>query len=694
MRYLLLALLALLLLPTPGSAFPNHGNPGGHFGLPHFQATVRDDCTNAAEQPCFEVICGRADGTDVCAAGSAVAYVEAQDVAGTGLRVVNIYPRSDATAYTEDIILCHDTTTTTVPCDTNGTGYTLLRGMTSNVSPTVAAAGHNRPSIIGLDDASNHPTVLMSDAGLENLIIKLSADTTNNEMALVTGTEDVGTLNLTNVLVTGVGDLKSLLAGETIAHFAYASGQVNIEDSGFYGFGVGADADSTVVLFDAGVGDKNAQSFTWFRGGYITVDYFSGAAGASALKLVNTAGQVQFLKMQIACVSPFTCVEWDDQNVGVFFSDTYVGYNNARAMGSFTTLLDRDTDDFAGTECDDDGSGINYGGDQDVACPASVVGWGSVHSLTTDGFGVGSDLTTANAGLVNGTHMFGGLHWSGPSAGHPGKTLNFDAAAEDCWPGWTFTDTIYGTLWTCEDDSTGAVGTSGVWVDTARSVENWMRYRNEFLTTQDFDIVNVWTDTAIGGGGATTLSDDLELGYFTINPGNTADTDGYQIQFTEAASAGDFVSAAAGRKVIFSTRVMLEQGTSDHHFAFGLADTTATVINADGTWNEANVTDAVVFYHDDSLAGIIECGSEAANANYVDQGDANAAAFTNGTWHTYTITITGLSEVEWWVDGVLVQSASIGNLGNEMSPFWVMVNGDGGADDGFSVDTLDIQQRR
>jgi hypothetical protein len=95
MRNLLLALLTTSLLSTIAGAYPTHGNPGGHFGLPDFSAVVRGDCTNAAENPCFETI------------QAAVSYVQAQDATtGTGFRLVRVYPKPDASNYDEDVECC------------------------------------------------------------------------------------------------------------------------------------------------------------------------------------------------------------------------------------------------------------------------------------------------------------------------------------------------------------------------------------------------------------------------------------------------------------------------------------------------------------------------------------------------------------------------------------------------------------
>ena len=480
---------AVLFLAAVALLFPPHASSVGEgpweclWGtnctdkslLPTASAYVTDDCTRSLMTPCFETICGRADGADTCAADSAVAYVQSQT--DSGLRVVNVYPKSDGTPYSEDILLCFanegGTGTSTAVCTQDGSGFTVLRGVIDNNYDTIAVVPYaGNVMVAGISDDTDHPTLLMTDAALVNMTIRGSAD--YSESTLVTGTNHVGSIMIRNAQIAGLGAYKVLGAGHTIAHFAFALGQVSVLDTLFYGIQASADADSTVVLFDAGTGTKSASGFTWIQNSKVFADWFSGdTAGASALKFVNTTGQVEMSDIMIGCGNKANCIEVDDQNVTVSFNDVQFAYNPAKDKGRTILLTDRDGDDFtdATKQCADPGGGamFNYvgGGGGTDDCPASLIRFGSMEGISTDFFTYGPDLWTANNGMLNETHIIGSLNFTGAAAGDPANTASFDDAGEKCWPGWTFIDTTPAAsgqaMWVCGDDGDGD-GSPGTWM--------------------------------------------------------------------------------------------------------------------------------------------------------------------------------------------------------------------------------------
>ena len=222
------------------------------------------------------------------------------------------------------------------------------------------------------------------------------------------------------------------------------------------------------------------------------------------------------------------------------------------------------------------------------------------------------------------------------------------------------------------------------------STSTWFSYVNEFTMGDEVSGTELWIKTSIGAAGSFVLTDDQPLSIATLNPADVNDN-GVQVQISHNVGMGVVVKPAAGRIIVMEMRISLDEWDTLDYF-FGLVDEETGIQDGTGAWQVA-VTDAVVFYAQVGDAGIIEAGYEAANNNYTDVGDVNLAAFSDDAYHTFGIRIEGTSYAEWYVDGSMVQSATLGDaITGQLTPSFGVISD--GAGDSMRIDFLAVHIER
>ena len=216
-------------------------------------------------------------------------------------------------------------------------------------------------------------------------------------------------------------------------------------------------------------------------------------------------------------------------------------------------------------------------------------------------------------------------------------------------------------------------------------------YFNDFLEVDDFGTGD-WTETDIGTvtvGSALQLT-DVVGGQLSLVPDAT-DNEGQHIQYTAATGAGEFLVPEAGRTIVFEARVKAGDWDGQDYF-IGIAETSATLLSAAGALDSDN---CVGFLHQIADAGIISCVyAGTAAANETDAGDANAAVFTNDEFHTFGVRVVGTDRVWFYVDGIEVQSATMGTAFDDGMCISFGNVGSGALTDSLDIDFVYVAQTR
>jgi len=143
----------------------------------------------------------------------------------------------------------------------------------------------------------------------------------------------------------------------------------------------------------------------------------------------------------------------------------------------------------------------------------------------------------------------------------------------------------------------------------------------------------------------------------------------------------------AGRTIAFEARVKMNDAT-DQYF-IGLAATDTTLI-ASGVLDD--VSDKVGFYHE-AASTDNKISSVTARTN-ADDKTADVAANADGTYMTVGFVITGITTVDFYVNGALVESGALtANVPNAAMCFSVCAQVEAtGADAEMDVDWVRIAQ--
>lgn len=242
------------------------------------------------------------------------------------------------------------------------------------------------------------------------------------------------------------------------------------------------------------------------------------------------------------------------------------------------------------------------------------------------------------------------------------------------------------------DASTLGVGISPLlWGDapdleTAKDPGIGINYFNDFMDEVDVTTGDGWTLTQVDTKGSITVEAVAAGGVLqaTSATGDSAD-DGISAQLKNCA-----VLPAAGVNIWFEARAKVSDATQQWFLGLMAVDTTPI---ASGVIDDAS--DKVGFFHhagstDNKVSSITARTS-------ADDATADVASVVDDTWMTLGIRITGLTSVEFYVNGALVETgstaANIPNAGmcltlasyyesadNILSVDWVKIVTEGGRD--------------
>lgn len=216
----------------------------------------------------------------------------------------------------------------------------------------------------------------------------------------------------------------------------------------------------------------------------------------------------------------------------------------------------------------------------------------------------------------------------------------------------------------------------------------WSVVVNDFLRFRDWTAAD-WTTTAIGAAGTVAIRDDVAFGVLRHTP-PAVDNQGAHVQFT-AREPGELWLPASGRTIVSEWRVACGDWDGQDYF-FGLAETNVALLAADGSLTCDNL---IGFHHQIADSGLIECVyTGTADANETDAGDANSAIFTNSEFHTFGFRIQDTTEVSYYVDGAMVQTATMGVAFDDAMCVSFGNVGSGAATDVLDIDYFVVAQTR
>jgi hypothetical protein len=197
--------------------------------------------------------------------------------------------------------------------------------------------------------------------------------------------------------------------------------------------------------------------------------------------------------------------------------------------------------------------------------------------------------------------------------------------------------------------STLGVGLSPLlWGDAPSAAEladpgNGISYFNDFLDAPNLTTAEGWVITQVTSGTLTHEAD--EGGAIKADSGGNATAD----DGVNAQLLGCRFLPKAGTNIWFEARVKMNDAT-DQYF-IGLAATDTTLIAA-GVLDD--VSDKVGFYHE--AASTDDKISSVTARTSADDKTADVADNADGTYMTVGFKITGLTSVEFYVNGALVET--------------------------------------
>jgi len=183
------------------------------------------------------------------------------------------------------------------------------------------------------------------------------------------------------------------------------------------------------------------------------------------------------------------------------------------------------------------------------------------------------------------------------------------------------------------------------WEEIERNPGLGIVYFNDFMGTENLASGEGWTITQVTSGTMSLLA--AEGGALHVDSGGHASADdGVQGQLLNCRFL-----PAAGKTIWFEARVKMNDATDQYYI--GLAETDTTLIDG-GVIDDAS-DKCGFFHHAASTDNKISCICSRADA---DETTANVADNTDGTYMTVGFRISGLTSVEFYVNGVLVETSS------------------------------------
>lgn len=219
------------------------------------------------------------------------------------------------------------------------------------------------------------------------------------------------------------------------------------------------------------------------------------------------------------------------------------------------------------------------------------------------------------------------------------------------------------------------------WNEIARNPGLGIAYFDDFMGYGNLTTAEGWVITQVTTGTLSFVS--AEGGELKADSaGSTTADDGVQAQLPNCA-----VTPAAGKTIWFEARVKMNDATDQYFVGLAAVDTT---LIASGAIDD--VSDKCGFFHhaastDNKISSIT---ARAA----ADDATADVAANVDATYMTVGFRITGLTSVEFYVNGVLVETGSTAaNIPNALMCLSLVSQIEGtGADAELSVDWVKIAQ--
>lgn len=222
--------------------------------------------------------------------------------------------------------------------------------------------------------------------------------------------------------------------------------------------------------------------------------------------------------------------------------------------------------------------------------------------------------------------------------------------------------------------------------ETANDPGLGINYFNDFMDEVDVTTGDGWTLTLVDTKGSLGVEAVAAGGVLALTSatGDSAD-DGIQAQLKNCA-----VKPAAGVNTWFEARVKVSDATQQWFCGLAAVDTT---LIASGVIDD--VSDKVGFFH--HAASTDNKVSSITARTSADDATADVASVVDDTWMTIGFKITGITTVDFYVNGVLVESgavtANVPNAGmclslvsqyesadNILSVDWVKMVTEGGRD--------------
>ena len=210
-------------------------------------------------------------------------------------------------------------------------------------------------------------------------------------------------------------------------------------------------------------------------------------------------------------------------------------------------------------------------------------------------------------------------------------------------------------------------------------------YFNDYLGEIDVTTADGYVITAVTTGGISPVVDEDGGVLLVDSQGNAGADDGVNVQLTNC-----MFKPLAGRTIRFEARLKLNDNSAlISQFAIGLAGVDTTLIAA-GVLDDV-VDKALWFHHGATTADKMSVCAARTSAEDID---ADKATTVDDTYIKLGFVINGVTSIEWYADGVLVHTSSVGaNIPNAVMCLSYVAQTEGASKDAeLSIDWVRILQ--
>lgn len=176
---------------------------------------------------------------------------------------------------------------------------------------------------------------------------------------------------------------------------------------------------------------------------------------------------------------------------------------------------------------------------------------------------------------------------------------------------------------------------------------NAIGYFNDFMDEVDATTGDGWTLTQSNSTGVIAVEAVAAGGVLQVNSEGAAEDDSINAQLKNCA-----VKPAAGVNTWFEARVKVSDDAQQYFIGLAAVDTT---LMATGALDDT--VDKVGFYHE-AASTALKISSVTARTS-ADDKTADVADVVDDTWMTLGFKITGITTVDFYVNGVLVESGAL-----------------------------------